>query len=168
MEHFVESFAGYAVYGMMDLCVGYDQHPLHVESCDMTSFNSPLGPHCLTALPMGHTNAVQVYQANMAFILQDEIPDYTMPFVDDLSVKSGITQYQREDGSYETIPKNPGIRCFIWNHLVVVNHIVQHLQNVGAMVSAKKFVLAAPDTIIISHMCTFKGCIPQESKVQKI
>ena len=109
VEHLAESFGGYAVYGMMDLFAGYDQRPLHVESRDMTTFNSPLGPHRLTTLPMGHTNAVQIYQANMAFILQDEIPHHTMPFIDDLPVKSETTRHQRADGSYETIPDNVGI-----------------------------------------------------------
>ena len=88
IEHLAKSFGGYAVYGMMDLFAGYDQRPLHVDSWDMTTFNSPLGPHCLTTLPMGHTNAVQIYQADMAFILQDDIPHYTMLFIDDLLVKS--------------------------------------------------------------------------------
>ena len=69
VEHLAESFAGCAVYGMMDLFAGYDQRPLHVNSRDMTTFNSPLGPHRPTTIPMGYTNAVQVYQADMSFIL---------------------------------------------------------------------------------------------------
>jgi hypothetical protein len=45
VEHLAESFAGYAVYGMMDLYSGYDQHALHVDSRDLTTFGMPLGPH---------------------------------------------------------------------------------------------------------------------------
>ena len=60
VEHIAESFAGYVVYGMMDLFAGYDQHLLHPDSWDLTTFNSPLGPHRLTAIPMGYTNAVQI------------------------------------------------------------------------------------------------------------
>ena len=168
VEQLAESFAGYAVYGMMDLFAGYDQRPLHVESRDMTTFSSPMGPQRLTTLPMGYTNAVQIYQADMSFILQDEIPHYTMPFIDDLPVKSRTTRYQSEDGSFETIPENSGIRRFIWEHLIVINRILQRLQNVGAMVSTKKFVLAALDAVIVGHKCTFEGRIPHESKVQKI
>ena len=58
VEHLAESFTGYAVYGMMDLFAGYDQCLLHLDSQDLTTFNSPLGPHCLTMIPMGYTNAV--------------------------------------------------------------------------------------------------------------
>jgi hypothetical protein len=73
---------------------------------------------------MGYTNAVQIYQADMPFILQEEIPHYTMPFIDDLPVKSDMTRYQAEDGSYETIPQNSGIHRFIWEHLIIVNRIL--------------------------------------------
>jgi hypothetical protein len=119
-------------------------------------------------LPQGHANAVQVYQGDTAFILQHEIPEYTSPFVDDVPVKSMQTHYQREDGTYETIPNNPGIRRFIWEHCIVINRILQHLENVGVTVSASKFVLAAPTATIVGHKCTFEGHMPEESKVQKI
>ena len=167
-EHLAESFSGYTVYGMMDLFTGYDQRPLYMDSQDMTAFNSPLGPHHLTTLPMGHTNAVQIYQADMAFILQDKIPHHTMPFIDDLLVKSEMSRYQRLDGSYKTIPENPGIRLFIWKHLTVVHRILQRLQNVNATVSAKKFILAAPDATIVGHKCISEGWVPHEAKIQKI
>ena len=167
IEHLAESFGGYAVYGMMDLFAGYDQRPLHVDSRDMTTFNSLLGPHRLTTLPMGHTNAVQIYQADMAFILQDEIPHHTMPFIDDLPVKSETSRYQRPDSSYSTIPENPGIRLFIWKHLTVVHRIRQRLQNVNATVSAKKFILAALDATIVGHKCTSEGRVLHRLKSRR-
>jgi len=127
-----------------------------------------VGPHRLTTLPQGHANAVQVYQGDTTFILQHEIPEYTSPFVDDIPVKSVQTRYQRADGTYETIPDNPGIQRFIWEHCTVINHILQRLENIGATVSVSKFVLAAPTATIVGHKCTFEGRVPDESKVQKI
>ena len=91
-----------------------------------------------------------------------------MLFIDDLPVKSETSRYQRPDGSYERIPENPGIRLFIWKHLTVVHRILQRLQNVNTTVSAKKFVLAAPDTTIVGHKCTSEGRVPHEAKIQKI
>ena len=125
IKHLAESLTGYVVYSMMDLFAGYDQHLLHPDSQDLTTFNSPLGPHCLTTIPMGYTNAVQIYQADMSFILQDEIPCYSYPFINDLPVKSVTTRYKNLDGSFETIPDNPGIRRFILEHLQVVHRILQ-------------------------------------------
>jgi len=135
---------------------------------DLTTFGTPLGPHRLTMLPQGHANAVQVYQGDTAFILQDEILDYTSPFIDNVPVKSVKTRYQRTDGSYKTIAQNSGIRHFIWEHCIVINRILQRLENVGVTVSATKFVLAAPTAIIVGHKCTFEGHVPEDSKVQKI
>jgi hypothetical protein len=127
---------------MMDLYSGYNQRALHEELRDLTTFGMPLGLHRLTTLPQGHANTVQVYQGNTAFILQDKIPDYTSPFINDVPVKSVKTRYERTDGSYETIAQNPGIRCFIWEHCIVINRILQRLES------------------------TFKGCVPEDSKVQ--
>ena len=106
----------------------------------------------------------------MAFILQDEIctTHHTRPFIDNLPVKSKMSRYQRPDGSYETIPKNPGIRLFIWKHLTVIHRILQCLQNINTTISAKKFVLATLDVTIVSHKCSFKGWILHEAKIQKI
>jgi len=106
VKQLAESFVGYAVYGMMDLYSGYNQHVLHKELCNLTMFGMPLGLHQLTTLPQGHTNMVQVYQGNTAFILQDEIPDYMSPFINDVPVKLVKMWYQRTDRSYETIAQN--------------------------------------------------------------
>jgi len=83
-------------------------------------------------------------------------------------VKSVHMHYQQEDGSYEMIPANPGIHHFIWEHCIVLNHILQHLENVGATVSTTKFILATLTAVIVGHMCTFEGRVPDDSKVQKI
>jgi len=50
----------------------------------------------------------------------------------------------------------------------VLNRILQHLENVGATFSSTKFMLAVPTAVIVGHKCTFKGQVPEDSKVQKI
>ena len=50
----------------------------------------------------------------------------------------------------------------------MVDQILQHLQNVRATVSTKKFVLATPDVVIVGHKCAFESWIPHKAKVQKI
>ena len=168
VEHLAESFSGYVVYGMMDLFTRYDQQPLHPESWDLTTFNSFMGPYRLTTGPMGYTNVVQIYQADICFILQEEIPHHTIPFIDNVAIKTLLTWYILPDSYYETIPKNPGIQWFIWEHLQVINHILQRFENVGITVSAKKFAFAVPEVTIVGHKCTWEGRIPHEKKVQKI
>ena len=91
IEHLAESFSGYVMYGMMDLFARYNQRPLHPESWNLTTFNSPMGPYQLTTVPMGYTNGVQIYQADICFILQKEIPRHTVPFIDDVAIKTLLT-----------------------------------------------------------------------------
>ena len=117
---------------------------------------------------MGYTNTVQIYQADMVFILQDKILQHTTPFIDDVPGKSINTCYQDVDGNYKTILDNPGICRFIWEHLQVMHQIIQHLENMNITISTKKFILAVPKVMILSHKCTFEGYIPHNTKVQKI
>jgi len=85
--------------------------------------------------------------------------------VDDAAVKGPQTHYKTEDGNYETIPQNPGIRRFIWEHLQDVHRILYCLCCAGATVSAKKLVIASPEIIILGHKCNYDGRIPDKSKI---
>jgi hypothetical protein len=72
------------------------------------------------------------------------------------------------DGGYETIPENPGIRHFSWEHLNDVHRVIHRLGHAGATVSAPKLFIAAPEVIILGHKCNYNGRIPDESKTAKI
>src|SRR6201746_704748 len=63
---------------------------------------------------------------------------------------------------------NPRVCRFIWEHCQVVHRIIQRLENVGATISAKKFVLAVPTAIILGYKCMLDGRVPEESKTQKV
>ena len=43
VDQFVKGIAGNSCYTMLDLLVGYDHRTLDISSCDVTSFQSPLG-----------------------------------------------------------------------------------------------------------------------------
>ena len=60
----------------------------------------------------------------MTFILQDEIPHIVGVMIDDIGIKGPKTRYEDEEGIYETIPENPGIRHFIWEHANDINQIL--------------------------------------------
>lgn len=64
---------------------------------------------------------MQIQHGDTTFLLQDEIPHVTIPFVDDIPVKGPPTRYETKDGVYETISENSGIRRFVWEHLQNVN-----------------------------------------------
>ena len=163
-----EDFAGRSIYTTLDLYVSFDQRQLHEKSRDMTTFNTPLGSFRLTVLPMGWTNSPAVLQGDVTHILRPEIPDWTQPFADDVPIKGPKSRYELEDGSYETIPENPGIRRFVWEHFEAVHRIVQRVKSYGATFSGKKAFIGVPQAEILGHICTSGGRIPDPARVQAI
>lgn len=168
MEQYAESFGARGCYAIFDLFVGFDQRSLAAESRDLTTFQTPLGTFRLTSIPMGYTNSMQIQHGDTTFLLQDEIPDVTIPFVDDIPVKGPVTRYELENGEYETIPENPGIRRFVWEHLQNVNRVIQRIKHAGGTFSGLKSYLCVPSAIIVGHRCTYQGRIPDEKRLQKI
>ena len=167
-EHLVERFAGRACIGVLDLYVGYDERELAECSRDLTTFQTPFGAHRLTTLPMGWTNSVPIFHDDVTYILQEEIPDYTVPYVDDVPLRGPETVYKRSDGTYETIAGNSGIRRFVWEHFKNVNRILNRMRYAGGTFSGPKAVIIDDDLVIIGHRCTSVGRLPDDERVRVV
>ena len=141
---------------------------LDVESQDMTAFQTPLGVFCLTSLPMGYANAPAEFQACMMFILQNEVPNIAGVFIDDIPIKGPATQYPLPDETEATIPSNPGIRRFIWEHLNDVHHILHQIGEAGGIVSAKRMQLSQAEVETVGHHCSVKGREPVDAHTNRI
>jgi len=150
---------------MLDLFISYDHRTLNVASRDLTTVQSPIGALRLTCLPQGWTNVVAIFHNDVSFLLTPEIPHIARSFVDDCTIKGPPTRYETDNGSYDTIPENPGIRKFIWQHLQDIHRILHCLRTTGATISAKKIVIASPKIVILGHKCTYEGHVPDDSKI---
>ena len=128
---------------MLDLYVGYDKHALAETSHDYTTFQMPFGALCLTKLLMGWTNTVPIFHDNMTHILQPEVPQYMIPYIDDVPICGPATTYQAPDGTFKTILENSGIRHFIWEHFQNLNCIIQCMKYCGGTFYGKKLLLCA-------------------------
>jgi hypothetical protein len=106
---------------MLDLFIGYDDCGLAPELCDLPTFQSPFGTLCLVTLPMGWTNSVPIFHDDVTFILQPEIPNITVPYIDDIPICGPADRYILPNGTEERIPDNPGIRRFVWEHFQGLN-----------------------------------------------
>ena len=126
-----EHFAGRSCGGILDLYVGYDERLLAESSRDYTTFQTPFGALRLVTLPMGWTNSVPIFHKDVTYILRDEIPEYTEPYIDDVPIRGPKTRYELSGGKYETIPENPGIRRFVWEQLTAANRILQRMKYAG-------------------------------------
>ena len=132
----------------------------------MTTFNTPLSSLCLTILLMGWTNSPAVLQGDITHILWSEIPHWTQPFANDVPIKGPKSQYEQVDESFETIPENPGICHFVWEHLVSVHWIIQQVKSYSATFSRKKVFIGVPQVEILSHICCYEGRIAEPTQVQ--
>lgn len=167
-DYLAESFAGRACGGILDLYVGYDNRPLAESSRDMTTFQSLFGLLRLTTLPMGWTNSVPIFHDDVTYILRDENPDVTIPYIDDVPVRGPATRYETPNGDCERIPENPGIRRFVCEHFDNLNWIVQRMKYAGGTYSGKKSVLAAAKYTVLGYRCTYQGRLPEDDRVQII
>ncbi|KAI7947611.1 hypothetical protein MJO28_009519 [Puccinia striiformis f. sp. tritici] len=162
-EEFVESFAGRACYGLGDIMGGYDERELAEESRPLTTFDTPIGRFQLTRLPQGATNSVAVYQAQMMWILQDEIPEHVGVFIDDGGIKGPRTDY---DG--EVLEENKGIRRFIWEYAVVLERVLFRIEEAGLTISGKKFACCVPALDIVGHVVCKEGRTVSRKKKNKV
>ncbi|KAF7350636.1 Integrase catalytic domain-containing protein [Mycena sanguinolenta] len=148
-DQIAEHFAGRACGAMLDLY-------------------TPYGALRLITLPMGWTNSVPIFHDDVTFILQPEIPEFTIPYIDDIPGRGPASTYQSEDGTYETIAENPGIRRFVWEHFNNLNQIVQRMKYCSGTFSGIKSILCAGSITVVGHVCTPAGRIPDEKRVSKI
>ena len=168
VETYAENFGGRSCYGIYDLFVGFDQRKLSERSRDLTTFQTPLGAKRLTVIPMGFTNSVQIQHGDLTFIMRDEIPHVTDPYIDDCPVKGPRTRYELPDGSYETLPDNPNIRRFVFEHITNMHRIAHRMKKFGGTFSGVKLRICVPRASIVGHMCTYEGREPDDDRLQKI
>jgi len=150
-------FAGRACLGLLDIWVGYDERLIDEESRDLTTFQTPFGPHRLVKLPMGWTNSVPIFHDDVCYIFREEIPHITMPYVDDVSCRGPPSQYKRADGTFETIPENPGIWRFMWEHLNNMNRLCQRLKYVGGTFSGPKAFICIERGVVLGYQVGPEG-----------
>ena len=167
-EELAAKFAGRACGGMFDLYVGYDERLLAEVSRDMTTFQTPYGAMRLVTLPMGWTNSVPIFHDDVTFILKLEIPEFTIPYIDDVPVRGPVSRYEIGPGEYETIPENKGIRRFIWEHMGNVNRILQRMKYCGGTFSGKKTLVCSDAIEVLGHKCDYEGRKPTDDRISTI
>jgi hypothetical protein len=164
IEEFIDTMVGRTCYGLVDIMGGYDQQELHPSSRPMTAFDVILlGGMQLTRLPQGATNSVAVYQAQMAWILRDDLPEVVQIFIDDAGIKGPKSDY-----GGAVLPENPGIRRFIWEYAVALERVLYRIEFAGLTVSGKKFAVCVPALDVLGHELSCRGRSVVVSKKNKV
>ncbi|KXN92743.1 hypothetical protein AN958_01831 [Leucoagaricus sp. SymC.cos] len=109
---------------------------------------------------MGWTNSVPIFHNDVTEILKEETPEYTMPYIDDVPLRGPPTRYELPDGSYETLEENPGIHCFVFEHMNNVNCVLQHMKYTGGTFSGPKMTICADKITIVGFDCSYREQLP--------
>ncbi|MBW0522153.1 hypothetical protein O181_061868 [Austropuccinia psidii MF-1] len=118
IEEFVDAFSGRVCYVLGDIMGGYSERELDSTTRPLTTFVTPVGRIKLTILPQGAISSVAVYQAQMTWILQEEIPESLGIFIDYGVIKGPRSLYNKEK-----LPENPSIRTSIWEYSIKLERI---------------------------------------------
>ena len=103
---------------------------------------------------MRWSNSIAIFQGDVVFMIEYEIPEVANVFIDDIGVKRPPTHYETADG-YETIPENHSIQLFVWQHLGAIHHVLHHLAFFGATVSGSKMFICVPEVMILGHIWSY-------------
>ncbi|MBW0570049.1 hypothetical protein O181_109764 [Austropuccinia psidii MF-1] len=163
VDEFVESFSGRACYGLGDIMGGYDERELDINTRPLTTFETPLGRLQLTRLPQGATSSVAAYQAQMTWIIQEEIPEHLEIFIDDGGIKGPRSTYQ-----HETLKENPLIRRFVWKYAITLKRRLFRIEEAGHTISGSKFACCVPALDIVGHVVSLGGRKISKRKINKI
>ena len=167
-EELAIHFAGRACSGILALYVGYNERVLAERSRDLTTFQTPFGVLRLVTLPMGWMNSVPIFHDDVTYILHQEIPRYTLPYIDNVPIRGLETRYELPDGSVETLEQNPGIRKFVFEHLETVNRILQRMKYTGETFSGPKTMICSDFITIVGFECSYEGRWPTSDMIRKI
>ncbi|MBW0469064.1 hypothetical protein O181_008779 [Austropuccinia psidii MF-1] len=142
---------------------GYHERDLDITTRPLTTLETPLGRLQLTGLPQGETNSVAVYQAQVTWILQEEITEHLGIFIDDGGIKGPRSTYQ-----HKTLKENPLIRRFAWEYALELERILFWIEEAGITISGSKFACCVPALDIAGHFVSLAGRNISKQKINKI
>ena len=169
MEEFYERFTGYPVVSLVDLFSGYDQCTLDPALRDIRAFHTPLGLMRMTTLPMGYTNAVQVFDRVMRKVLQHQINQGRCePFIDDIATKPpSRSTYPDADGKPQ-MSEIPGVRLYILEAIQSLDKVLADIERAGGTISGFKSAFVCEGLKIVAFVWDSEGRHPVAEKVRKI
>jgi hypothetical protein len=114
---------------------------------------------------MGWMNSVPIFHNDVTFILQPKIPNITVPYIDNVPIRSPMDRYILPNSTEECIPDNPSICCFVWEHFQGLNHVVQRTKYCSRTYSGIKIVLCVEEITVVGHRCMPHSCLPDPVKM---
>jgi hypothetical protein len=76
--------------------------------------------------------------------------------------------HQKVVDFYKTIPENPGIHQFVWEHFENLNRVVQRMKYCGGTFYGPKLYLCILEIFVLGHRCTPEGWLRDKLRVSAI
>lgn len=159
-DDFVDDFAGMAIASLIDFFSGYDQIPLDLRDRNKTAIATALGLLRQTTILQGGTNSVAQFVRIVSKILES-IPEAARVFLDDIGVKGPKTRYDNKEIF-------PGIRQFVYEHLINLEKTLWVVELAGCVVSAEKSHFCMSGLKMVGWVCDYDGRHADEKKVAKV
>jgi hypothetical protein len=99
----------------------------------------------------------------MMWILQDEIQEYAGIFIENSGIKRPRTTY-----GGEVLTENPGIRHFLWEYAITLEHILFRVEEAQITVLGKNLAYYVPALDIVGHLVFQTGWRVSKQKCNKI
>jgi len=141
----LQELEGFMYATALDLNMGYYTLRLSLATSEMCTIIFPWGKYSYQRLPMGASNAPDVFQAKMGTLFQDL--EYVRAYLDDLLILSSAT--------FE-------------DHLDKLGQVLQRLQEKGLRINAPKSTFATDEIEYLGYTLTRDGIKPQTEKVAAI
>lgn len=159
-DEFSELVAGMAVSSLIDWFSGYDQITLDVLSRDITAFQTPLGLLRQTTLPQGATNSVAQF-VRISLRILEGVPGN--PYLDDITVDGPKDDYDEKE-----VPELPGVRRYMFEHLLNLDKVLLAVELSGATVAGEKSQWLMPGIKVVGYVCDRDGRHPEAKKIAKV
>ncbi len=129
----------------IDLCKGYWQVPLSVQSKELTAFRTPWGLFQFSVMPFGLHGAPATFQRLMDWVLSG-LGDYVAAYLDDIIIYSS---------SWE-------------QHLQHLKNVLQRIQEAGLSINSSKCAIAKKETEYLGYVVGNGVIRPQIQKIETI
>ena len=71
LDDIAPTLTGSTLFSKLDASSGFYQFPLHKDSCELTTFITPMGRYCFKRVSFGITSASEIFQKQVKEILND-------------------------------------------------------------------------------------------------
>ncbi|KAD7116997.1 hypothetical protein E3N88_04265 [Mikania micrantha] len=97
IDSMVDATVGHEMLTFMDASAGFQQIQMELSDQEDTTFMTPTGIYCYTAMPFGLKNAGATYQRLVNMMFKEKLGDTMEVYIDDMVVKSKITENHLKD-----------------------------------------------------------------------